>query len=93
MTSKRGRREQSGKRPRTKRQKTKKAVLCSMDCGKRARTVCAACQRPLCKDHTILIPFGPRGDDVLNLEVCGACAETEAIIRRAFPAKAKAAKS
>ena len=78
MKTKRGRRDQSQK---------KKPVLCSMDCRKRARTVCAGCQRPLCKDHTILIPFGPKGD-VLNLEICGRCSATKGLARQALAGEA-----
>ena len=49
------------------------AIACSMECAKPARTVCAGCERPLCEDHTVLIPFGADPADVLMLELCIDC--------------------
>ena len=57
-------------------------IPCSY-CAKTATTVCAGCERPICKDHTILIRVGPPGGDVLNLEICGSCSETKYLAHKA----------
>jgi len=62
--------------------KSKGAVIaCSMECAKPACTVCAACERPLCEDHTVRIPFGANPADVLSLELCTGCSVSKGVAR------------
>lgn len=73
MTKQRRHSQAATRRNSTSRKSKSAAIVCSMECPKAAITVCAACERPLCEDHRVLIHFGANHADVLTLELCAEC--------------------